>query len=64
MWNFWGVQNVDDEWRVLGAVRGNDDGWRVGAGKMLGGEVVALKRWMWGGNGREGGSDGASGRGK
>ena len=31
-------------------MKGNDDGLRVGAGKMLGGGVVGLKRWMWGAN--------------
>ena len=42
-------------------MRGNDDGLRVGAGRMLGGGVVGLKRWMRGGNGEVGGGDGVSG---
>ena len=36
-------------------MRGNDDGSCLGAGKMLGGGLAGLKRWMWGGDGEVGG---------
>lgn len=61
------------EWNVFGGIkvskmsggcwvaRGNDDGLGDGAGKMLGGEMVGLKWWMRGGNGKVGGGDGVSG---